>query len=116
MCTQDSKEVKYKKDILYAPDNQIFTADTNYTLLVSKAIRTSPEIKNNIVKVKDCRKDIRKDLTSIRPNDDAYFEVGTETKISEIVRESNGRIWGKLRNCYIVLENKDGTKQCEKMR
>lgn len=108
--------VKYKDKFLYAPENERIEAKKMYRLLVAKAIRTSPSLTNNIVKVKECRSDVKKDLTSTNPNDDAYFKVGTDVNITEVIRESNGRIWGKLRNCYIVLCNKDGTMQCEKLK
>lgn len=108
--------LKFKDKIMYAPDNELLLPNNTYRLLVSKAIRTIPKLSNNIVKVKDCRADVIPKLTSIKPNDDAYLNVGSDNNITEIIRESNGRVWGKLRNCYIVLENKDGTMQCEKLR
>ena len=86
-----------------------------YRLLKSKAIRTNHTLSNNIVKVKNCRKDIQKHLTSTKPNDDAYFKIGTKVKITEIYKEKNGRVWGKLTNTWIVLCNRDGKKQAERL-
>ena len=82
-----------------------------YQILISKAIRKEHKIANNIVKVKDCMARIKPLLTSIKPNDRAFFRVGVNVKITEIYTEENGRIWGKLTNTWIVLQNKDGSPQ-----
>lgn len=111
--TPNNKKLKDK--FLYVPDNQNFEVARSYRLLNEKAIRTTPELIDNIVKVKDTKKSIRKDLTSKKPNDKAYFKVGTDIFTTKIVEDDN-RIWGRLENCYIVLQNQDGTKQCEKLR
>lgn len=87
----------------------------NYKLIVSKTIRTSTKLDYfNQVKVKECRVDVKPNLTSTRPNDIAMFKVGTIVNITKIIKESNGRVWGKLRTDYIVLCNKDGTPQAQK--
>jgi len=86
-----------------------------YRLLKSKAIRRDHKLGNNIVKVKECTKEVQKHLTSTKPNDDAYFKVGTKVNITEIYKETNGRVWGKLTNTWIVLCNKDGSKQAERL-
>lgn len=86
-----------------------------YKLTVSKAIRTSHELTNNIVKVGKCFAAVRKNLTSTNPNNDAYYRVGTVVDITEIYVDETTRIWGKLQNCWIVLCNKDGTPQAVKM-
>lgn len=90
-----------------------------YQLLFNKYIRTSPCItkndKENCVKVKECYKDIYPYLVSTKPDDYAIYKKGTTLDITEIVKEDNGRIWGKLRNCYIVLQNKDGKNQAERV-
>lgn len=90
-----------------------------YELLYNKYIRTSPCIplndKENCVKVKDCGEWVKPYLTSTNPEDYAIYKKGTDVNISEIVKEENGRIWGKLRNCYLVLQNKDGKIQAKKV-
>lgn len=91
-----------------------------YKLLFNKYIRTSPCIpandKENCVKVKECFKDIYPYLVSTNPEDWAIYKKDTILDITEITKEDNGRIWGKLRNCYIVLQNKDGKIQAEKVK
>lgn len=49
----------------------------NYELLVSKAIRTSHELTNNIVKVGSCMSSVKPNLTSTNSNDEAFYKVGT---------------------------------------
>lgn len=86
-----------------------------YELLVSKAIRTKPKIENNIVLVKQTKLSVRPKLTSQKPNDKAFFKVGVDVDITDIVVDSSNRVWGKLTNTYIVLCNKDGTPQAKKV-
>lgn len=50
-------------------------------------------------------------LTSKKPNDSAYFKVGVKVKITDIYVDKTTRVWGKLTNTWIVLQNKDGKKQ-----
>lgn len=107
---------KLKDKFLYAPENENFEVAREYRLLVEKAIRTSPELINNIVKVGETKKSIRSDLTSKNPNDNAYFKVGTDVFITKLQEDETSRLWGKLDNCYIVLRNQDGTNQCEKLK
>lgn len=87
----------------------------NYQLLKAKAIRTDHKIANNIVKVGECMSSVRPQLTSNNPKDDAYFKKGTIVSVTEIYVENNSRVWGKLRNTWLVLCNKDGTKQANKV-
>ena len=107
---------KLKDKFLYAPSNENFEVAKSYKLLVEKAIRTSPELINNIVTVGETKKSIRKDLTSKNPNAKAYFKLGTDVFITKLIEDDTSRLWGKLENCYIVLRNQDGTKQCEKLK
>ena len=86
--------LKYKDKIMYAPDDLSFTKNSNYRLLVKKAIRKTPKIVNNII---------------------GYCDVGKDIYATEIIKEKNNRIWGKTKKGYLVLENKDGTKQCFKL-
>ena len=87
----------------------------DYELLYSKTIRTSTSLSpSNRVKVGQCLPEVRKQLTSTNKNAIAKYKVGSIVNITQIIHE-NGRVWGKLRNCYIVLCNKDGTKQARKI-
>lgn len=86
-----------------------------YKLLKSKAIRNSHEITNNILKVKQIGAKNKKNLTSNNPNSAAYYKAGTILNVKSIYKESNGRIWGELTGAWIVLCNKDGSKQAIKI-
>lgn len=87
-----------------------------YKLLFSKAIRKNHTLENNIVKVKQCMNSVKLNLTSNNLNADAYFKVGSIVNINKIFYDKENRIWGKLINTWIVLCNKDGSKQVEKIK
>lgn len=64
---------------------------SKYLVLVTKQIRTSHTISNN--------------KTGKTAN------KGSVVDIKEIYTESNGRVWGKINNGWIVICNNDGTTQ-----
>ena len=88
-----------------------------YILLIAKAIRTDHKLGNKyIVKVKDVMYDPYKKyemLTSKNDKDDAYISYNQIVNITEIYIDETSRVWGKLKNCWIVLVNKDGSIQAE---
>lgn len=94
-----------------------------YELLYNKALRKDHKIANNIVKIKELPKNsiARKFLTIEEKNQeklknqDAYLKEGSKPMIREIYKESNGRIWGRYISYWIVLQNKDKTKQAKKI-
>lgn len=86
-----------------------------YKLLYSKAIRSSHDLGNNIVKVGDVMTSKRDLLTSTNPKDDAHYKVGTILDITEIYQDETSRVWGKTINTWVVLCNKDGTPQAERV-
>ena len=86
-----------------------------YLILITKAIRKDHIIANNIVLVKDCMEHIKPLLTNTKPNAKAYFKIGSKVNITEIYHEKCGRIWGKLTNTWIVLQNKDGSPQAKRI-
>lgn len=81
-----------------------------YELLYDKAIRKTPNLGNNILKVKNCTSVTKKVLTSTKPNDKAKIKKGTIIKCRKIYN-IDGRIWGSFGNCFVVLCNIDGTLQ-----
>lgn len=64
---------------------------SKYLVLVTKQIRTSHSISNN--------------------KTGRTVNKGTTVDIKEIYTESNGRVWGKVNNGWIVICNSDGTTQ-----
>lgn len=93
-----------------------------YEMLKEKYIRKSPKIANNEKKVKDCAswdKSARDMLTSKKPNDIAKLKIGSKIDITEIIIESNNRIWGRwgtTGNDYICLCDKTGTENATKVK
>ena len=116
-------EARNKNDVRIDPTPYLtkdLPGETNWTtgkyqLLKAKAIRTDHKIANNIVKVGECMTSVRKNLTSTNPKDDAYYKKGTKVDITEIYVDNASRVWGKLQNCWLVLCNKDGTPQANKL-
>lgn len=86
-----------------------------YQLIVSKAIRQTPSLTNNIVLVGAVMPNKRKLLTSTNVRANAFYKVGTVLDITEIMIEKNGRIWGKTINTWVVLRNKDGSLQAKRI-
>lgn len=113
----DKSRTKYLNRFRYYEENPYTTG--NYKLLKNKYIRTGAYIplqdKDNCIKVKECGSWIKPKLVSTKPNDWAIIKAGAIVEITEIVKENNGRIWGKLKNTYIVLQNIDGTPQAKKV-
>lgn len=87
----------------------------NYKIVISKTLRTSMSlITNNRCKVKNIDKYTQTLLTSKKPNDIAMFKVGVTIPIHQIIKK-DGRVWGRYYNTFIVLCNKDGSKQALKI-
>lgn len=104
---------KYKDKIRF---HENYTTG-RYKLIYAKAIRYDHYLgEEYIVKVGECYLDIRDDLTSNRLDDEAFYKAGTIVDITEIYEDETTRIWGKLRNCWIVLQNRDGSPQATKIR
>ena len=90
-----------------------WTAGT-YKILVSKTLRRKTTLDpSNRCRVGNLDKYTQTLLTSKNKNAIANFKVGVEVPIQEIIK-SEGRVWGRYFNTYIVLCNKDGSKQAQK--
>lgn len=86
-----------------------------YTTLYEKYLRTSPYVvNNNYVLVGNTTLAMRSGLTSSDPRAKAKVKKGITITIKEIHTDASGRIWGKSINGWIVLQNADGTPQCQK--
>lgn len=90
-------------------------SEGRYQLLVSKAIRQTPSLTNNIVLVGAVMPSKRNLLTSANVRAKAYYKVGVVLDITQLMMEKNGRIWGKTINTWVVLRNKDGSLQAKKI-
>lgn len=96
------------------PDNVEYWVPADYKLLNDKALRKTTKLTTNIYKVKECSLAVQKCLTSKKPNDSAYLKKDTDIKVSKIKKEGK-RVWGLMGKYWLVLCNKDGTKQATKL-
>lgn len=103
---------RYINDVPVAEEKKDIEAGKTYKLLIAKCIRRTPNLGNNIVKVKEVDATTKKSLTSTNKNANAMLKIGFKITPIRIVNE-NGRIWGSYGNCFVCLKNADGTMQCE---
>ena len=82
-----------------------------YELLFDKYLRKTPNLGNNIVKVKDTTQAIRNSLTSKNKYANAKIKKGTTITILEIYTDKESRVWGRNYSGWVVLQNMDGTPQ-----
>ncbi len=76
-----------------------------------KAIRREPNLSENVKKVKEISTALRSGLTSKNPNAKAHIKIGCILTILEIKEDSNGLIWGRNYDGWLVLCEKNGDKQ-----
>lgn len=76
-------------------DNDILPLGT-YKTTKSKILRKTAKVDSNKLKVKQCSKDIKKLLTSKKPNDTAKFKVGVKVEFDKYTSDSKGNIWGRV--------------------
>jgi len=86
----------------------------DYKLLVAKAVRKSHDLGNNI-QIVGLLKGAKPYCTTKGFFDKAHLKVGTECKIDSIYIDSENRVWGAFGKYWLVLCNKDGTPQVEKL-
>ena len=87
------------------------TCNAYYKALKVKAIRRKPNLSENVKKVKEISKGLRPGLTSKNLNAKAHIKVGCTLTILEIKEDSNGLIWGRNYDGWLVLCEKTGEKQ-----
>ena len=110
-----ASEVNRRLDEVIPIEPTEYWTNGNYKIVISKTLRTSTSlITNNRCKVKNIDKYTQTLLTSKKPNDIAMFKVGVTIPIHQIIKK-DGRIWGRYYNTFIVLCNKDGSKQALKI-
>jgi len=104
----------YLTKFKYYEDTNVWEVG-DYKLLYDKCLRKTHSLTANTYKVKDCSTLVKKYLTSKKPNDTAKLKNGTEFKVREIYKESNGRVWGKYAGMWLVLCNVTGEKQAKRI-
>lgn len=76
-----------------------------------KAIRREPNLSENVKKVKEISAALMSGLTSKDLNAKAHIKIGCILTILEIKEDSNGLIWGRNYDGWLVLCEKNGDKQ-----
>lgn len=97
------KKLKYHVD---TPTKGVYKANYNMN------IRKSPN--GPIIKVKDCTTEMKKALTSKKPNDNAIIKKGTKFTVLDVTADGSS-YWGKNYSGYICLEVSD-TTYCSKVK
>lgn len=87
-----------------------------YKFLEVKAIRRTPELTNNIKKVKEISKELKPGLTSSSPNALAKVKKGCQLTILKKYTDKTGRVWGQNYDGWLVIVNRDGTPQAQFVR
>ena len=87
------------------------TCNAYYKAKKVKAIRREPNLSENVKKVKEISAALRSGLTSKNLNAKAHIKIGCTLTILEIKEDSNGLIWGRNYDGWLVLCEKNGTKQ-----
>ena len=78
-------------------NDKSFKIGKEYKVLKSKILRTGAKVSsNNKIKVKECNDEIKKLLTSTKPNDIAKLKVGKKVVFSKYKSDSKGNTWGLL--------------------
>lgn len=86
----------------------------DYELLVSKAVRKTHELGNNI-QIVGRLKESKPYCVTKGFFDKAHLKVGAICKIDSIYLDNERRVWGQFGDYWIVLSNKDGTPQARKV-
>jgi hypothetical protein len=88
----------------------------DYELLISKAVRKTPNCDNNKnIQIVGFLKGFKSYCVTKGFFDKAHLKVGTICKIDSIYLDKERRVWGKSDKYWIVLCNKDGTPQARKV-
>lgn len=87
------------------------TCNAYYKAKKVKAIRREPNLSENVKKVKEISTALRSGLTSKNLNAKAHIKIGCTLTILEIKEDSNGLIWGRNYDGWLVLCEKNGDKQ-----
>lgn len=87
-----------------------------YKLLYAKCVRKTHSLGNNIKRVKDVSKVLQRCLVNKFSWQEAKIKKGILITILEIYIDSNGLTWGRNYDGWVVLCEKDGTKQAEFVR
>lgn len=77
-----------------------------YTSLKKKYVRTSPKVATNKVKYNNIT--INKDKYCADKNGYGQTRIGVSFTFTDFKKDSKGNTWGKLKNCYVCVEDSTG--------
>lgn len=80
-----------------------------YTILSNRNVYTSYSNKSTRKLVKELTINGRLHATSIKGSDKATLKKGTRVTVSQVVKNDEGHIWGKIPSGWICLVSNDGT-------
>lgn len=106
---------KCKEKLEYKPKDTSFNVG-EYRLVSEKALRKTPYITNNIAKVSETPSVMRPYLTSKNKTSKAVFKLLTDVIVRQIIKDKEGRTWGKVGNFFIVLIDKNGNEQAFRIK
>ncbi len=77
-----------------------------YECLKNKFVRTGPKVANNKVKYNNIT--INKQKYYADKNGYGKTKIGEKFKFTDFEKDSKGNTWGKLKNCYVCVEDSTG--------
>lgn len=89
-------------------DLPLWETGKTYTSLKGKYVRKSPKVATNKVLYKNI--DINKDKYCSDKSGYAKTRIGVTFKFTEFKSDSKGNIWGKLKTCWVCVEDSSGVQ------
>lgn len=87
-------------------DLPMWEVGKTYTSLYNKFVRKTPKVATN--KVKYANVTINKDKYYSDKNGYAKTRIGVPFTFTEFRKDNKGNIWGKLKTCYVCVEDSTG--------
>lgn len=89
-------------------DLPLWEIGKTYTSLKGKYVRKSPQVTTNKVKYKNVT--INKDKYCSDKSGYAKTRIGVTFKFTEFKTDNKGNIWGKLKTCWVCVEDSSGVQ------
>lgn len=108
LLNEPNKPEENKPDVYFG--YTIGTCNDYYKSLKVKAIRREPNLTENVKRVREISKELKKGLTSKNQNAKAHIKKGCVLTALEFYRDKNGLIWMRNYDGWLVACEKDGSK------
>ena len=89
-------------------DLPLWEKNKTYTSLKGKYVRKSPKVATNKVLLKNIT--INKDKYCVDKSGYAKTRIGVEFTFTDYKTDSKGNIWGKLKTCWVCVEDSSGVQ------